>query len=66
MGRGSSPIEQVLLAGDAIAHLIADPNPDDAEHVERLEALDVPMDLLPNIMRATREYAAEVMGGLPG
>jgi len=65
MGWGTSPVEQVLLAGDAIAHLITDPDPDDPVHVERLEELGVPIDLLPNIMRATREYAAEVMSGLP-
>jgi HD-like signal output (HDOD) protein len=65
LGRGGTPLEQVLLAGDAIAQLLADPHPDDPAHADRLSLLGVPTDMLPDLIRGTVDYAAEVLAGLP-
>jgi HD-like signal output (HDOD) protein len=65
LGRGGTPLEQVLLAGDAVSQLISDPNPDDAAHLERLATLGVPAEVVPDLTRATVDYAAEVLAGLP-
>jgi HD-like signal output (HDOD) protein len=65
MTRGTTPLEQVLLAGDAIAHLVAEGDAGDPATVARLTELDIPVEMVPTLTTATREYAAEVMAGLP-
>jgi HD-like signal output (HDOD) protein len=66
-GRGASPFDRVLLAGDAVAHVLANgeeqpPEPDD---LARLEALGIEPADLPGLERHIREYADEAMASLP-
>jgi len=62
---GLSPQERVLLAGDALAHLVLQPaglvNLDPSE----LETLGISSDALPNVTALTLDYAADVLASLP-
>lgn len=64
-GRGTTPFDQVLLAGDAVAHVISSQDEPSFEDLERLEALGIPAASLPQISQSARDYAAEVIGSLP-
>ncbi len=66
IGRGSTPLEQVLLAGDAVAQLVvAEPVTAIPDPQERLDQLGVPAEMVPGLAQQTAEYATEVMAGLP-
>ena len=65
-GRGTSPLDQVLLAGDAVAHVLAkDDEEPAAEDLGRLAALGIDAADLPSLQRNVREYADEAMASLP-
>lgn len=64
-GLGDTPLEQVLLAGDAVAHLIVRPEEEwTDEELDRLEELGVPRTSVPDLARSTQDYANESMAVL--
>jgi HD-like signal output (HDOD) protein len=65
-GRGTTPLDRVLLAGDAVAHVLArSEGPAEPADIERLAALGIDADELPSLRRNVQEYAAEAMASLP-
>ncbi len=59
-GVGETPLDRVLLAGDAVAHLVVLPESEwSAERIDRIEALGVPRESLPELARTTLQDAAE-------
>jgi hypothetical protein len=65
-GRGVSPLDRVLLAGDAVAHVLARSGDEPViEDVERLAALGIEPHELPGLRRHVEEYASEAMAALP-
>lgn len=62
---GLSPHERVLLAGDALAHLVVEPAVDSEADPGRLETLGISADALPDVTRLTTDYAADVLATFP-
>ena len=62
----STPHVQVVLAGDALAHLVLQPSGLIHADPTHLESLGISEDALPALVELTAEYSAEVLASLPG
>lgn len=62
---GLSPHERVLLAGDALAHLVLEPAGLTEVDPTRLETLGISAGALPDITALTLDYASDVLASLP-
>ena len=62
---GLSPHERVLLAGDALAHLVLQPAGVVEPDPTQLESLGISSDALPDITALTLDYASDVLASLP-
>jgi len=61
----STPQERVLVAGDALAHLVIGPSGTLVESGQQLEAMGISADAIPGITQLTSDYAVEVLSALP-
>jgi len=61
----SSPQVQVILAGDALAHLVLQPSQLIGDEPAHLASLGISEDALPALTAMTAEHSAEVFAGLP-
>jgi HD-like signal output (HDOD) protein len=64
-GRGTTPFDQVLLAGDAVAHVLAAEDQGEPDDLGRLGDLGIDPEELPALRRSVADYAAEAMAALP-
>lgn len=62
---GLSPHERVLLAGDALAHLVLQPSGLVEVDPTQLETLGISSDALPGVTALTIDYATDVLASLP-
>ena len=60
-----SPHAQVLIAGDALAHLVIQPSGLSEGDPSHLESVGISLDAVPKLAELTSEYAAEVFAALP-
>ncbi len=61
----TTPQSRVLLAGDALAHLVIEPSALLEDRTDYFESMGISADSLPAITQLTSEYAAEVLSALP-
>jgi len=60
-----TPHAQVLIAGDALAHLVLEPAGFGSVDPDHLESVGISPDAIPGLAALTSDYAAEVFAALP-